>query len=365
MGRQPTPSSAPAALLGPRPPRLQLAKQHRQLVERAQQRVLRDERLAFLKSRPQGAIVEFVVIFLLAEADGFELHQHQDDLRINILMAASNARRERHNEIGALTPAELLIRTPCDVSRIVRLAMDRAGFSPGQIALKTGIHRSQVYNLSTPNGALPREPDQLLKTLHACRMPARQIDLLLVQWRLLRERRRRGLPLELSYLAAENSTVLQRDVGHRPAVATQTDRETATPRSTQLSADTTTAVKAASPSPGRTVSTAVAVGVVGKVQPLWGMITALLMSVLATLVAGFDINLGNPDTWKMAITLSSTGTAVGTLAVSIHRQRAAEKITDRQLRRWKPAAVADSACAGDCDAAVHSADGVYRPRLAS
>ncbi|MGW5703888.1 hypothetical protein [Amycolatopsis japonica] len=175
---------------------------HEGLFAHVKDKVASDDRLAWLRDKDEEEVALYVEFFLLAEQNGFDVTWpvmlvKMEHLAIQVGVDAIDQRPK----MGVLTPSELYIRTPDDVSRIVQLAMTRAGLGPGQIAMKTKINRGQVYNLAKQDGALPREPDQLLACLKACKMPEEQIDLVVLQWRLLRERRRRGKTLELTYSA--------------------------------------------------------------------------------------------------------------------------------------------------------------------
>ncbi|MEU3767906.1 hypothetical protein AB0E55_22880 [Amycolatopsis keratiniphila] len=166
-------------------------------------------RLGWLRGRDAGKAAIYVDIFMRAEKNDFEVagqRAHIERLGAQVGVDAIDQRPKT----GALTADELAVRTPDDVSRIVQLAITRAGLTAGQVAMKTMINRSQVYSLAKQDGALPHEPDQLLACLSACRMPEEQIDLVILQWRLLRERRRLGKTLELSYHLTEGETAVKR-----------------------------------------------------------------------------------------------------------------------------------------------------------
>jgi hypothetical protein len=93
---------------------------------------------------------------------------------------------------------ELAIRTPRDLASLLRTVMQRADLKPGQVAQKTGIHRSQVYLLTKPErDSLPRNPDQLSTFMTACRMRPEDIGVVLARWEQLDDLRWRRLPREL------------------------------------------------------------------------------------------------------------------------------------------------------------------------
>ncbi|MFD5090391.1 hypothetical protein ACFWMR_07310 [Amycolatopsis thailandensis] len=155
-----------------------------------------DPRLFWLADAPEQTVTLVGTIVKIASKTDFDC----DDPRLRRLLstAITAASAERPSSGGSLEFDELSIRTPGDVAGALKLMMTRAGLGPGQIAVRTHIHRSQVYHLSNPvREALPRTHDQLLACLEACRTPRRQIEVILLQWLLLRERRRAGLPLLL------------------------------------------------------------------------------------------------------------------------------------------------------------------------
>jgi len=161
-----------------------------------------DPRLSWLTDAPEPAAARLGEIVMIASEADFDC----DAPRLRQLLSAAIAAAAAEGTPpgpGALRFRELSITVPGDIAGALKTVMSRAELGPGQVAVRTGIHRSQVYHLSNPaREALPRTHEQLLACLHACRMPARQIEVVLVQWLLLRERRRRGKDLVLPELIA-------------------------------------------------------------------------------------------------------------------------------------------------------------------
>jgi hypothetical protein len=92
-----------------------------------------------------------------------------------------------------LHDSELLIRNPADLARVFQLVLDRAGLTAGQLAIKTKISRSQIYNLKKAGTtAVPRSAEQVSKYLLTCGMAPRQVQLVLERWHVLDVLRRQG-----------------------------------------------------------------------------------------------------------------------------------------------------------------------------
>jgi transcriptional regulator with XRE-family HTH domain len=104
----------------------------------------------------------------------------------------------RHRNRVLLSEDELRLRTPADLARVFQLALDRAGLTAGQLAIKAKISRSQVYNLKKKEStAVPRNPEQITAYLAACGVPPQQVGIVLKQWQRLDVLRRQGKTPEL------------------------------------------------------------------------------------------------------------------------------------------------------------------------
>jgi hypothetical protein len=91
-----------------------------------------------------------------------------------------------------IEPEELVVQSPSDLARLLKLILTRSGLSPGQLSVKTGIHRSQLYLLTNAaRGSLPRGSHQLRRFLKACRVPSELSDVVIERWNELHRNRGR------------------------------------------------------------------------------------------------------------------------------------------------------------------------------
>ncbi|QXV63572.1 hypothetical protein [Amycolatopsis sp. TNS106] len=363
---KPTLEMVPVSRPRPSSPQRDLLQQAKKLIEK-------DVRLTWLKRRPADQALDVAAIFFLAERTGFgmDFDAVMEIVQMAIRVGVEGAdRREGAGVLGAL---ELLIETPDDVSKVVQLAMDRAQIGHGQVAAKTGINRSQVYNLSKQDGALPREPDQLLKCLHACKMPTVQIDLVVMQWRLLRERRRRGLSLELPSLPIP----VQRNKPAMPVVPTAEREIVPEDHPAERDAKAGDISSSASniplgivpflaPRPSRTRQTVLRLA--EGLRKRGAMIAMLVIMILMLFLLAADDLL--PSETMTVLPVFSTAIAGGSLVLTytVIRNMRQERGGQAEAGRSRRPALSEMELGTDSEeqkVAVRSTDGVYRPRLAS
>jgi hypothetical protein len=84
---------------------------------------------------------------------------------------------------------DLHIRDGEQLAKLLKQIMEEARLTPTEMAAKTGISRSQVYNLISSK-SLPRKHEQLERFLSACQLDTAQVEIVLAQWRRLDQRRR-------------------------------------------------------------------------------------------------------------------------------------------------------------------------------
>ncbi|RSN36654.1 hypothetical protein DMC61_00765 [Amycolatopsis sp. WAC 04169] len=344
----------------------------RDLLQQAKQLIEKDDRLSWLKRRPADQALDVATIFVLAERTEFAM---DFDVILEITQIAHRIGvddGDRREGAGVLDAVELLVENPDDVSKVVQLAMSRARLGHGQIAARTGINRSQVYNLSKQDGALPREPDQLLKCLHACKMPTIQIDLVIMQWRLLRERRRRGLSLELP----RSPIPAQRHESFPPVVQIGEDRGAAEdqPAEQEGRADNPPSgfpelplvgvpVGAPGSSRARQLALRLKEGVRGRIM----MIAMLVILILMLFLLAADDLL--PSDTMAALPVFSMVIAGGSLVSTyvVIRTMRQERDDQAGAGRARRSSLSEMELGTDYDdqkVAVRSTDGVYMPRLA-
>ncbi|WP_372664537.1 hypothetical protein [Amycolatopsis kentuckyensis] len=91
-----------------------------------------------------------------------------------------------HSGKLVLPQHELVVDNPVDLARLLARCMAGAGLTAGQVAAKSGIPRSQTYNLIDPKrNSLPRKESQVEAFLTACRLHGEQIGFVLARWRRL------------------------------------------------------------------------------------------------------------------------------------------------------------------------------------
>ncbi|GAB3167718.1 hypothetical protein GCM10027258_93510 [Amycolatopsis stemonae] len=108
---------------------------------------------------------------------------------------------------------ELAVETVADFRALLKLVLDRAGLTCGQITMKTSINRSSVYNLvDVRRTGLPTKPRQVLEFLCACGLQLRQVAAIMRSWELLNAARPKptGKPAAESSAPALVSTPITR-----------------------------------------------------------------------------------------------------------------------------------------------------------
>ncbi|MEV6832090.1 hypothetical protein [Amycolatopsis sp. NPDC051102] len=81
---------------------------------------------------------------------------------------------------------ELNVETVADFRALLKLVLDRAGLTCGQIAMKTSINRSSLYNLvDVRRSGLPTKPGQVLSFLYAAGLQLQQVATIMRSWELL------------------------------------------------------------------------------------------------------------------------------------------------------------------------------------
>jgi hypothetical protein len=107
-------------------------------------------------------------------------------LRYQIHTGADAGSRFTSTEKVVLTAEELTIGTVADFRALLALVLKRAGLTCGQIAAKTSIGRSSVYNLvDVRREGLPTKGDQVQEFLCACGLQLRQVATVMRSWELL------------------------------------------------------------------------------------------------------------------------------------------------------------------------------------
>uniref|UniRef100_UPI003F49B11E hypothetical protein n=1 Tax=Saccharothrix espanaensis TaxID=103731 RepID=UPI003F49B11E len=75
--------------------------------------------------------------------------------------------------------------TPAQFRRMLARIAETAGLKPSQIAVKSGIPRSQAYALVKESPVLPRKPEQIQAFLKACSVSPAQADEVTQLWQEL------------------------------------------------------------------------------------------------------------------------------------------------------------------------------------
>jgi hypothetical protein len=85
-----------------------------------------------------------------------------------------------------LPPGTIVAASGEDFRAILRRVREVSGLSNGQIAIRSGIHRSQVSSLGSMRPRLPRKREQVAVYLACCRLEPAQATEILLLWDELR-----------------------------------------------------------------------------------------------------------------------------------------------------------------------------------
>lgn len=90
-----------------------------------------------------------------------------------------------------LAPERIHADTPAEFRQLLDHIRTRAGLTPGQIAVKTGIPRSQAYNMvSASRTTLPSKPEQVQRFVEACGLGAIHVAMVMDLWKKLDQENR-------------------------------------------------------------------------------------------------------------------------------------------------------------------------------
>lgn len=107
-------------------------------------------------------------------------------LRYTVVAPMVHGPKFTSSEKVVLAAAELEVETVADFRALLVLVLERSGLTCGQIAAKTSIGRSSVYNLAdVRRTGLPTKPDQVQEFLCACGLQLRQVGTVMRSWELL------------------------------------------------------------------------------------------------------------------------------------------------------------------------------------
>ena len=86
---------------------------------------------------------------------------------------------------------QLAASTPRELAAVLQRVAIASGRERKELALTSGIHRSQLYRLIDPRAAtMPRKPEQLKELLRACRLHPVLVNAVLLQWYVIKRDRR-------------------------------------------------------------------------------------------------------------------------------------------------------------------------------
>ncbi|SFW13586.1 hypothetical protein [Amycolatopsis australiensis] len=118
--------------------------------------------------------------------------------------------RYTSSEKVVLEVGELTVETVADFRALLKKVLDRAGLTCGQIAMKTSINRSSLYNLvDVRRSGLPTKPDQVQEFLCACGLQLQQVATIMRSWSLLNAARPKptGKPAAATTPAAASTPI--------------------------------------------------------------------------------------------------------------------------------------------------------------
>jgi hypothetical protein len=81
-----------------------------------------------------------------------------------------------------LPPGAIVAASGKEFRAILRRVREVSGLSNGQIAIRSGIHRSQVSSLGSTRPRLPRKREQVAVYLVCCRLDPDQVSEILLLW---------------------------------------------------------------------------------------------------------------------------------------------------------------------------------------